>query len=187
MQIVHSVIDPGVDDKSPIHDPDNPELLFPSIPTQQTRIPDARSSSTDGPIGQLVNSGATAPPTPTRSLWQRLFSTTNYSSQNNPTIGDSAPRPTSTRYQTATNAQRTAYIDHGQATRRIKERARQVHLNIDVVKVQPGMWYREINAVPNQVRKFSVEYERDFLRNGAAFIHLVKKHGLICIDVSSDS
>jgi hypothetical protein len=183
MQINHT----DTDDESSIDNPDNPEPLVPNTPTHQNRISDAGSSSTDGPIGQLVNSGASTPPAPALSLWQRLFSMTNFSPQNDLTVGNGAPLPTSTRPQIATSTQRTVYIRRGEAKRRnqIEERARQVHLN--VVKVQLGVWYRQTNTSPNQARKFSVEYERDFLRNGAAFIHLVNKHGLICIDVSSDS
>jgi RNA-dependent RNA polymerase len=63
-----------------------------------------------------------------------------------------------------------------------EDRAHQVRLRI--AKVQLGVWYKSSNS-PDSGRSFSVEYERDFLRHSAAYLHVVYEHKLIRIDVSA--
>jgi hypothetical protein len=53
-----------------------------------------------------------------------------------------------------------------------------------IAKVQIGVWYKPSNS-RGQRRTFSVEYERDFLSNSAAYICLDYGQKLIHIDVSA--
>ena len=64
-----------------------------------------------------------------------------------------------------------------------KEYASQVRLRI--ANIQFGVWYSDPNASQNQKRAFSIEYEREFLRQSAAYITVVYEHSLIRIDVSA--
>ena len=67
--------------------------------------------------------------------------------------------------------------------RRLEDTARQFRLRI--AKVQFGVWYTEPGPLPKQGRTFSVEYEREYLSQSAAYINLVYEDSLICIDVSA--
>jgi RNA-dependent RNA polymerase len=71
--------------------------------------------------------------------------------------------------------------DQDQIRTQIEEHARQVRLRIAIV--QFGVWYKPPDS-PSTKRSFSVEYERDFLHNSAAYLHVVYEHKLIRIDVS---
>jgi len=51
-----------------------------------------------------------------------------------------------------------------------------------VAKVQFGVWYRPSDS-PSPRRSFSIEHERDFLSNSAAYVYVVYEHKLIHIDV----
>ena len=64
----------------------------------------------------------------------------------------------------------------------IEEQAGLVRLRI--AKVQFGVWYRPSDS-PSPRRTFSIEHERDFLSNSAAYICVVYDHKLIHIDVSA--
>jgi RNA-dependent RNA polymerase len=65
----------------------------------------------------------------------------------------------------------------------IEEEARLVRLRI--AQVQFGVWYKPSNSCAGQSRAFSVEYEREFLCQSAAYISVVYEHKLIHIDVST--
>jgi hypothetical protein len=67
----------------------------------------------------------------------------------------------------------------------IEEEARLVRLRIS--QVQFGVWYKPSNSSASQSRTFSVEYEREFLCQSAAYISVVYEHKLIHIDVSTTS
>jgi len=75
------------------------------------------------------------------------------------------------------------YIDPDQDKDRtqIEQRAREVRLRI--AKVQFGVWFHPPNS-PGSGRSFSVEHERDFIRNSAAYLYVVYEHKLIRIDAS---
>jgi RNA-dependent RNA polymerase len=62
----------------------------------------------------------------------------------------------------------------------IEEQAQLVRARI--AKVQFGVWYRPSDT-PGPRRTFSIEHERDFLANSAAYIYVVYEHKLIHIDV----
>jgi RNA-dependent RNA polymerase len=53
-----------------------------------------------------------------------------------------------------------------------------------IAKVQFGVWYRPSDS-PSSRRAFSIEHERDFLSNSAAYVNVVYEHKLIHIDVSA--
>ena len=64
----------------------------------------------------------------------------------------------------------------------IEEQARLARAQI--AKVQFGVWYQPSDS-PSPRRAFSIEHERDFLFNSAAYIYVVYEHKLIHIDVSA--
>jgi RNA-dependent RNA polymerase len=71
----------------------------------------------------------------------------------------------------------------GQARKKIEDVARQVRLRI--AKIQFGLWYMPSDPPPKQRRTFSIEYERDYLTQSAAYISLVYEDSVMCIDVSA--
>ena len=81
--------------------------------------------------------------------------------------------------------EKALYIDPEQDRRRtqIEQQAKLVRLRI--AQVQFGVWYRPSDSVTSQRRTFSVEYEREFLHQSAAYISVVYEHKLIHIDVST--
>jgi RNA-dependent RNA polymerase len=80
--------------------------------------------------------------------------------------------------------EKALYIDpeHDKLRAQIEARAREVRLRI--AKVQFGVWYKPLDS-PGPRRSFSVEYERDFLHNSAAYLYVVYEHKLFRIDVSA--
>jgi RNA-dependent RNA polymerase len=64
----------------------------------------------------------------------------------------------------------------------IEEEVQRVRARI--AKVQFGVWYRPSDS-PSPKRTFSIEHERDFLSNSAAYAYVVYEHKLIHIDVSA--
>ena len=78
--------------------------------------------------------------------------------------------------------EKALYIDPEQDKRRtqIEDHARSVRLRI--AKVQFGVWYKPSNS-PGAGRSFSIEYEREFISQSAAYIYVVYEHKLIRVDV----
>jgi len=66
---------------------------------------------------------------------------------------------------------------------RIEDLTHLVHLQI--AKVQFGVWYNPSNS-PGTGRSFSVEYERDVLRQSAAYLSVVYEHKHIRIEVRAN-
>ena len=79
--------------------------------------------------------------------------------------------------------EKALYIDPDQDKLRTQMEARAREVRLRIAKVQFGVWYNPSNS-PGSGRAFSVEHERDFLRNSAAYLSVVCEHKLICIDVS---
>lgn len=79
--------------------------------------------------------------------------------------------------------EKALYVDPDQDKLRTQteDRAHAVRLRIAIV--QFGVWYKESNS-PGTGRSFSVEYERNFLQQSAAYLFIVYEHKLIRIDVS---
>ncbi|KAI0253582.1 RNA dependent RNA polymerase-domain-containing protein [Lactifluus subvellereus] len=63
----------------------------------------------------------------------------------------------------------------------LEDKARQVRLRI--AKIQFGVWYTPSDSSTNQGRSFSVEHEREYLSQSAAYVNLVYENSLICIDI----
>ena len=80
--------------------------------------------------------------------------------------------------------EKALYIDPEQDKLRsqIEEQSKLVRLRID--RVQFGVWYKP-SGPHGQRRSFSVEHEREFLSNSAAYIYIVYEHKLLHIDVSA--
>ena len=78
--------------------------------------------------------------------------------------------------------EKALYIDPEQDKRRtqIEDHAHSVHLRI--AKVQFGVWYKP-SDFPGVGRSFSIEYEREFIGQSVAYLHVVYEHKLIRIDV----
>jgi RNA-dependent RNA polymerase len=82
--------------------------------------------------------------------------------------------------------EKALYVDPDRDKRRnlIEDQSKLVRLRIS--QIQFGVWYKSTNSESpsNQRRRFSIEYERDFLVHSAAYISIVYGHKLIHIDVS---
>ena len=78
--------------------------------------------------------------------------------------------------------EKALYIDpeHDRERTLIENRAHSVRLRI--AKVQFGVWYKPSNS-PGAGRSFSIEYERDFMSQSAAYLYVVYEHKLIRVDV----
>jgi RNA-dependent RNA polymerase len=81
--------------------------------------------------------------------------------------------------------ERARYIDPDQDRKYDQKKDYCSQVRLRVATIQVGVWYRDPNAPQKQRRSFSVEYEREFLRQSAAYINVVYEHGEICIDVSA--
>jgi hypothetical protein len=80
--------------------------------------------------------------------------------------------------------EKVLYIDPSKEKERkeIEDKARQVRLRI--AKVQFGVWYIRPES-NSHGRTFSVEHEREFINQSAAYLSVVYERRLICIDVST--
>jgi len=81
------------------------------------------------------------------------------------------------------------YNDDLEQNRRLKLRTRIEDLThlvyLRIAKVQFGVWYNPSNS-PGTGRSFSVEYERDILRQSAAYLSVVYEHKHIRIEVRAN-
>jgi hypothetical protein len=160
---------------------ENPEHPVPNDPEYQSPDPITGSRSAECRprtlSSRLINDGSSAPHVSTPSLWQRLLQMVRSSPQSSLVVRNCAPCSISSPYQITMSTRAIR-------RRQIEGQAKQVRLK--VAKVQLGVWYRRQDALPSQGRTFSIEYERDFLQNGVAYIHLVYEYGLVRIDVSGN-
>jgi RNA-dependent RNA polymerase len=87
--------------------------------------------------------------------------------------------------EVAYRLEKALYVDHRkeQLRRTLEYTARQFRLRI--ANVQFGVWFTQPDPLPNQARSFSVEYDREYLTQSAAYINLVYEDSLFCIDVSA--
>ena len=183
MQIRYTGFYTSVDHRAAGCAPNNPDPNDPSVPI---RVPGFSFGfrSYEESASQQVHNGSAALRVPPTSLWQRLFQITRYSPENN--LVSRTPRPVSSHRQLCLDTQRIIYDDSEQDKRRneIDERAKQVCPKIS--NVQFGVWSRRPDVLQSQGRTFSIEYERDFLRDGVASIDLIYERSLIRINVSHD-
>jgi RNA-dependent RNA polymerase len=82
--------------------------------------------------------------------------------------------------------EKALYVDPDRDKRRslIEDQSKLVRLR--VTHIQFGVWYKSTNSESpsSPRRRFSIEYELDFLSHSAAYISIVYGHKLIHIDVS---
>jgi RNA-dependent RNA polymerase len=163
-----------------------PDLYDPNHPDNKGRKPNFMVLMDKSPAGRIHN-GKAILRLPSK-LGSRLFRWYNDSDKHRIVVHGRTLRIYKTYERVSRDVEQVLekafYIDPDQDKIRtlIEERAHQVHLRI--AKVQFGVWYRPtISPTSNAGRSFSVEYERDFLCNSAAYLHVVYEHKLIRIDV----
>ena len=76
------------------------------------------------------------------------------------------------------------YIDPDQDKQNTQKQDYCSQVRLRIAHIQIGVWYSDPNARPNQGRSFSIEYQREFLRQSAAYITIVYEYSHIRIDVS---
>ena len=165
MLINYTSTTPEIDSDSTL---DSPEGLV-SADLEYMNHPAAGSRSSECP---LIDDRPSPPHVPTNGLYQRLFEMARSSPQSSLVVGSCALR-SAHPITMSTRAIRRKQIEN-QAE----------HVRLKVTKVQLGVWYRKPDALPDQGRSFSIEHERDFSRDGVAYIHVVYEPGLFRIDVS---
>jgi RNA-dependent RNA polymerase len=81
--------------------------------------------------------------------------------------------------------EKARYIDPDQDKQHTQKQDYCSQVRLRIAHIQIGVWHRDPNAPPNQGRAFSIEYQREFLRQSAAYLTVVYEHSLIRIDVST--
>jgi hypothetical protein len=171
---VYTSTTPSTDSQSVSEDS---ECVTPNHQESRNCDPTAGSHLPEVPVGRLIDYGPSETHSLTPSLWQRLFQMARSSPQSSLVASSCAPRSIPTSYQSTISTPEMR-------RRQVETQAK--HVRIEVSKVQLGVWYRQTGMLLSQGRTFSIEYERDFLRDELAYIHLVYDHGLIRIDVSDN-
>jgi len=78
--------------------------------------------------------------------------------------------------------EKALYTDPEQDKRRTQVENRAHSVRLRIAKVQFGVWYKPSNS-PGAGRSFSIEYEREFISQSAAYLYVVYEHKLIRVDV----
>jgi RNA-dependent RNA polymerase len=171
-----------------------PELYDPNDWRNKGRKPNFEIVLGESPAGRTHNGSALlfVPVEVGRCLFRWLWE----SRSNTIVVGDSrrALRVFSTSHEVPPNVkyklEKALYVDPRQVKERqkIEDKARQPEFRLRIAKVQFGVWYTqpESNSLSNN-RTFSVEHEREYLNQSAAYLHIVYERRLICIDVSASS
>ena len=81
--------------------------------------------------------------------------------------------------------EKARYIDPEQDKQHTQKQDYCSQVRLRIAHVQIGVWYKDPNGPPQQGRAFSIEYQREFLRQSAAYITVVYEYGHIRIDVSA--
>ena len=163
------------------------DLYNPNDKRHKGRKPNFDVVMGKSPAGRIHNGTATLR-VPTH-LGLRLLRWSRESDKNNIVVNGRALKMFITHRKVpldvADRLENARYIDLEQYKHRtqIEEEARLVHLRI--AQVQFGVWCKPSNSLTNEGRAFSVEYERECLRQGAAYISVVYEHKLIHIHVST--
>ncbi|KAI9449714.1 RdRP-domain-containing protein [Lactarius psammicola] len=166
-----------------------PDLYDPNDRRNKGRKPNFEIVPGESPAGRIHN-GTALLRVPV-GLGRRLFQWLLESPKNTIVVGDSdrALRLFKTHHEVPSDVEykleKALYIDPNQKKERktIEDKARQVRLRI--ANVQFGVWYTrsESNSLPNHGRTFSVEHEREFINQSAAYINIVYERRFICIDI----
>ncbi|KAH9018115.1 RdRP-domain-containing protein [Lactarius pseudohatsudake] len=166
-----------------------PELYDPNDRKNKGRKPYFEIVPGESPAGRIHN--GTALLRVSSGVGGRLFRWIFESPKNTIVVGNSsrALRLFKTHREVPPDVEykleKALYVDPNQEKERqkIEDKARQVRLRI--AKVQFGVWYTqpESNSRPNHGRIFSIEHEREFVSQSAAYINIVYERRLICIDI----
>ena len=171
-----------------------PKLYDPNDRRNRGRKPNFEIVLGESPAGRTHNGSARllVPVEVGRCLLRWLWE----SRRNTILVGDSkrALRVFSTNHEVPPDVkyklEKALYVDPKQVKERqkIEDKARQPEFRLRIAKVQFGVWYTqpESNSLPKN-RTFSVEYEREYINQSAAYLHIVYERRLICIDVSGSS
>ena len=162
-----------------------PELYDPNNKENKGRKPNFEVVMGISPAGRIHN-GTAALRLPVR-LGQKFFRWYRESEEHRIVVKG---RPVQKLYRSDNDVppdvkqvlEKALYIDPEQDKRRtqIEDRAHSVRLRI--AKVQFGVWYKPSDS-PGAGRSFSIEYEREFISQSAAYLYVVYEHKLIRIDV----
>ncbi|KAI9446027.1 RdRP-domain-containing protein [Lactarius indigo] len=86
-------------------------------------------------------------------------------------------------YDVKQTLEKALYIDPDQDKRHTQKKDYASQICLRIANIQIGVWYKESSAPQNQRRAFSTEYEREFLRQSAAYITVVYEYSHIRIDI----
>lgn len=164
-----------------------PDLYDPNDKDNKGRVPNFHIVMGISPAGRIHNGKAVL--RVGYKLGQRFFKWYRESEENRVVV-KKKPLKVFKLYNTIPldvkqTLEKALYIDPDQDKLRsqIEDQANRVRLRIS--KVQFGVWYKPSDSDSRgQRRAFSVEHEREFLSNSAAYMYLVYEHKLIHIDVS---
>jgi RNA-dependent RNA polymerase len=163
-----------------------PDLYDPNDKENKGRVPNFEITMGKSPAGRIHNGKAVL--RVGANLGRKLIEWSRASTDHNIEVKGSPLRIFNLFNTVPLNVKQTLekalYIDPERDRQRsqIEEQARLVRARI--AKLQFGVWYRPSDS-PSPRRAFSIEHERDFLSNSAAYIYVVYEHKLIHIDVSA--
>ena len=163
-----------------------PDFYDPNDRDHKGRVPNFIITMGESPAGHIHNGKAFLHVG--SNLGERLFRWNRESEENSIVVKGRRLKIFKTYNNVPPDVKQTLdkalYIDPEQDKLRsqIEEQSRLVRLRID--RVQFGVWYKPSGS-HGQRRSFSVEHEREFLSNSAAYIDLQYERKLIHIDVSA--
>jgi hypothetical protein len=163
-----------------------PDLYDPNDKDNKGRVPNFQIAMGVSPAGRIHNGKATL--RVGSKLGRGLIKWNRESKENNIVVKGRSLRVfnlfNTVPRDVRETLEKALYIDPelDRARSQKEEEAKQVRLRIE--KIQFGVWYKPSNS-GGQRRSFSVEHEREFLTNSAAYMYLVYEHKLIHIDVSA--
>lgn len=162
-----------------------PDLYDPNDPKHKGRVPNFEVILNESPAGRIHNgTGILRVPI---TLGNRLFQWIGGSDKNKIIINGRALRLYRTSHKVSPaekqKLDKALYVGPEKEKKRkvIESQARETRLRI--AKLQFGVWHKPPNSPPNHGRAFSIEYEREFISKGEAYISVVYEHKLIRIDV----
>jgi RNA-dependent RNA polymerase len=162
-----------------------PDLFDPNDPDNHGRKPNFEIEMGKSPAGRIHNGKAIL--RVATKLGGRLLKW-NYAQENGIVINGRALRLYNAHQTVSPNVkkviEKALFIDPDQDKLRtqLEDKAREVRLRI--AKLQFGVWYKPSNS-PGKGRSFSIEDERDFLQQSAAYVYVVYEHKFVHIDVST--
>ncbi|KAH9014012.1 RdRP-domain-containing protein [Lactarius hengduanensis] len=86
-------------------------------------------------------------------------------------------------YDVKQTLEKARYIDPDQEKLSTQKREYASQIRLRIANIQIGVWYRDPSAPQNRRRAFSIEYEREFIHQSAAYITVVYDYSHIRIDI----